>query len=700
MVTLFRDLDERVRATVARIERGEHVALSRAPNSSLIVADVIERVHTPVAVRVPWSPDGYVYAALTAAAQCGGATLSSVASALRSPADTNEAAARLNAALQQRILIVENADVMGSDEWRELVRPDAEPIVRFFLDRANLRTVQEGEWIPQPSEPLDDARWDSKRMWQLCQRDVDTFGLAAARVLLTGANDHKRWSPEEIAYDVWRAAPHPMRSLMLMLWIHGRPLDRRFLPLFEAFELEPTVDEALRCLIVQERAGQLSLHPRLWPQPPLSPLEQSDWHRRLALAFENAVAHTDLGALAILEAHRHYGNVPDVAGAARLTEFGVPSLLIAAQQQSREGRVSPERFRDSARTYQVILDLDRKLSTPNDRRGIGPRVRAYATHYAAFNRYRAGEDSIERTLDAYESALASWPENALFWSRLVVGKFVALRPLEALGALRRAYTQVPAHHERDAMLIERTIERLVGRHLDLAAKAVLGNRQPRTAFQSVLRQLDTRLSKGVSTRVLWTRNRELHFLRDVTVTFTTSPEVVVALPDFQIVVHGGDSSTAVERVTDALLDAVQRAVLDSNDIKDALAYSRVLDQSELARKSEHERWLRYLLDLACREESGLVTSAQRATVLRLWERAQHMFPSLRRPAVGSDDQGRLHLAWAFQDLPDQELTIEIERDGKLDWFFRDPQKNIKLGSEHPVETLSDAELKNLGVFLQ
>lgn len=111
---------------------------------------------------------------------------------------------------------------------------------------------------------------------------------------------------------------------------------------------------------------------------------------------------------------------------------------------------------------------------------------------------------------------------------------------------------------------------------------------------------------------------------------------------------------------------------------------------------EHERWLRYLLDLASRQASGQITAAQRATVQSLWERARTMFPSLRRPAAGSDEHGRLHLAWAFEDLPDQELTIEA--DGSLDWFFRDPQQNIKIGSEHPVPMLTDAELRNLGVF--
>lgn len=116
------------------------------------------------------------------------------------------------------------------------------------------------------------------------------------------------------------------------------------------------------------------------------------------------------------------------------------------------------------------------------------------------------------------------------------------------------------------------------------------------------------------------------------------------------------------------------------------------------RRTEAERWSRYLLDLASRQAGGQITAEQRATVLSLWERAKHMFPSLRRPAAGTDEQGRLQLAWAFDDLPDQELTIEIEADGTLDWFFRDPQRNITLGSEHPVPKLSDDELRNLVVF--
>lgn len=286
----------------------------------------------------------------------------------------------------------------------------------------------------------------------------------------------------------------------------------------------------------------------------------------------------------------------------------------------------------------------------------------------------------------------------MFWSRVVIGKFVAGRPRDALADLKRAYERVPQHPERDAMLVERSVERLIGRHLDLAASAVLGDRPPRSALQSQIRQLETQLAAGTKTRVLWTRERELHFRRDVTVTLEVSPEVVIAAPELGISLRGGRVTDAVERLTDAVLGAAQHAALDSDELGEALAYSELLDQSKLARSTEHERWLRYLLDLASRQASGQVTTAQRATVLSLWKRAQAMFPSLRRPAAGSDEYGRLHLAWAFEDLPDQELTIEIEADGRLDWFFRDPQQNIKAGSEHPVPMLMDTELRNLGVF--
>lgn len=703
MVTLFHDLDTRVSATVARMGRGEHVALQHDPNASLVVADVVDRVAAPVSVRVPRTPDGYIFAALSAAVQCGSSVLSSVAGVLRSPADTAEAAARLGAALGSRYLVVENADAaMGPAEWRELIRPAAAPLVAFFSQRANLRTVQDGEWIAPVSEPREDPRWDSKTMWRRCRHDVETFGLAAARVLLTGETDHATWSTDEIAYDVWRAAPASMQELMLLLLVHGRPLDRRFLAKFDAqpgsAPVEPVVEDALRCLVVQQRAGQLTVHPGLVPEPPLSALEHSDWHRRLAVSFERAIEDPDLGALAVLEAHRHYSEVPDIASAARLAEFGVLSLLVAAQQQSREGRVNPERYRDSARIYQVILDLDQRLVTPSDRRGIGPRIRAYATHYAAFNRYKAGEDSIERTLDAYESALVVWPENALFWSRVVVGKFVAGRPRDALADLKRAYERVPQHPERDALLVERSVERLIRRHLDLAARVVLGDKPPRSPMQSQIRQLETRLASGTKTRVLWTREREVHFRRDVTVTLEASPEVVIAAPELEISLRGGRVTDAVARLTDAVLEAAQRAALDSDQLEAALSYAELLDLSKLARSTEPERWLRYLLDLASRQASGQVTAAQRETVLNLWRRARTMFPALRRPAAGADEHGRLHLAWAFEDLPAQELTIEIEPDGKLDWFFRDPQQNIKAGSEHPVPMLTDTELRNLGVF--
>lgn len=703
-MTWFPDLDARVSTTIERMGRDEHVALQHDPKASLIVADVVDRV-APVSVRVPGTPDGYIFAALSAAMQCGSPTLISVAQALRSPADTAEAARRLGAALGSRYLVVENADAaMGPAEWRELIRPAAAPLVAFFSQRANLRTVQDGEWIDPRSEPREDEdrRWDSRTMWRRCRHDVETFGLAASRVLLTGEPDHATWSTAEIAYDVWRAAPASMQELMLLLLVHGRPLDRRFLSKLDSQDgsapVEPVVEDALRCLVVQQRAGQLTIHPRLMPEPPLSALERSDWHRRLAGGFERAIEDPDLGALAVLEAHRHYSEVPDIASAARLAEFGVLSLLVAARQQSREGRVNPERYRDSARIYQVILDLDRSLVTPSDRRGIGPRIQAYATHYAAFNRYKAGDDSIERTLEAYERALVVWPENALFWSRVVVGKFVAGRPRDALADLRRAYECVPQHPERDAMLVERSVERLIRRRLDLAARAVLGDNPPRSAMQSQIKQLEARLAAGTKTRVLWTRERELHFRRDVSVTVQVLPEIVIAVPELRISLRGGRITDAVERLTDTVIEDAQRAALDSQELQAALAYWDLLDTAKLARRTEHERWLRYLLDLASRQASGQVTAAQRATVLSLWERAQTMFPALRRPAAGSDEHGRLQLAWAFDDLPEQELTVEIEADGRLDWFFRDPQKNIKIGSEHPIPTLTDAELRNLGVF--
>jgi hypothetical protein len=96
---------------------------------------------------------------------------------------------------------------------------------------------------------------------------------------------------------------------------------------------------------------------------------------------------------------------------------------------------------------------------------------------------------------------------------------------------------------------------------------------------------------------------------------------------------------------------------------------------------ESERWFSFLDTLKAREAADSVTSAQRAALLALWERALLRQPSIRRPAVGVSADGLLQASWSFQNVPGRVFTLEIHRDGMLDWFYRDPAAGIVRGTD-------------------
>jgi hypothetical protein len=56
-------------------------------------------------------------------------------------------------------------------------------------------------------------------------------------------------------------------------------------------------------------------------------------------------------------------------------------------------------------------------------------------------------------------------------------------------------------------------------------------------------------------------------------------------------------------------------------------------------------------------------------------------PVPRRPKVSVDDDGVYHLTWAFPDLSEQTFAIEVDQDGKVEWFYRDRTTDTTLGTE-------------------
>jgi hypothetical protein len=97
--------------------------------------------------------------------------------------------------------------------------------------------------------------------------------------------------------------------------------------------------------------------------------------------------------------------------------------------------------------------------------------------------------------------------------------------------------------------------------------------------------------------------------------------------------------------------------------------------------AESARWSAFLDALEARVAAGSVSSAQRSTLLSIWERALAKQPSLRRPAVGISEAGLLRASWSFADIPGRVFSLEIHRGGAIDWFYRDATTDTSRGSD-------------------
>jgi hypothetical protein len=96
---------------------------------------------------------------------------------------------------------------------------------------------------------------------------------------------------------------------------------------------------------------------------------------------------------------------------------------------------------------------------------------------------------------------------------------------------------------------------------------------------------------------------------------------------------------------------------------------------------ESARWFAFLDTLEARVVAGSVSSTQRSTLLSILDRARARQSSLRRPAVGVSSDGLLTASWSFIDMPGRVFSLEIQRDGAVDWFYRDAATDTSRGSE-------------------
>lgn len=497
---------------LARARRGERLSVVGRHGKSRVLLDLADELEGSVVVRVPPGPDQVPYVILHAAAACGAAALRDVAQRLATSVEA--AIEKLDHLFSGRPLLVDDADAIGlrglDPELRYALSESTRCLRDFVERRARVvtSTVESPSARPRMAiHPQPAAEAELRAIWERVDHDVDTFDLAVLRRnLAPGPSEDELadqgWDPAEIVTDVWSALPDALQDVVGILAVHGRPIDEsdfRSSSVVDGIAL----DKAASAGVVSSRRGALWL-PKPWYEHCALVVGRGRsraLRARLARAFAGQALGQDAHLakpLLVLEAHRHYALLGDVERAREFAHFGAATMLYTARQLSLAGRDEDRLYAEAAKTYDVVLQLEKQVQ---ERKGsLGRLVVGYATHYKHYNRYKARLESRVETLDGYRRALDLWPENALFHSRTIAALFLDEKYEEAQRQIEKAYQCVPKHGRRDAVLRGRTADKLLHRERIEPALLVWNDYQPDAwAFLSHER-LFASLERGFETR--------------------------------------------------------------------------------------------------------------------------------------------------------------------------------------------------------
>ncbi len=705
-MTLFANIDRQASAAAQKVRAGQTGLRIGGGHgkSSLLRAIAAHLPSAPVIVSVAPQPDSHLYAMLSAASQCGQDALRRVATALGPGGSVADGLGALRTALHGRFLLVDDADLMTSAGDAELsavftsvrhqVREAIEARAQVVVLRQS-RDLAEGTVRPDLGMPLVNQRWDSSRVWTLAGSDVDLYTLAVARRLVLGvtpADPNLPWRLDTAVRHLWISLPDALRDLVGLLHVHGRAVPRA---LFEGLGLvDPdTIRRALNGYLVDQAGEMLSLASFWHRTADLADLVlRPTGHHRLARAFEAQVAHEPWSGLAVLEAHRHFAGIPDIERARTHARFGVEVLVDLARGQSLR-----RRYESSSTTYDTVLALDQQIRTTTPG-GIPSRARAYALHYAAYNRYRAGRAGpIERTIAQYRESLAHWPDNALFWSRLISAYLIAKLYEEGLRARVHAFERVPPHDEREHLLVARTTDHLLDRRLPLEAAIAWGDHEPDGFMETELRDRLVQAWQGVP-RTLWGPHAGRVILSNA------APATVALHGDlFRVEILGAwcEARSLLDAVDNTIRSLVNELLaLVSADSEVSPRRTELVEglSLDVAAPDELTRWTASLTALVAAVADGTLMHAQRRALLNVWSSLEARFPGIRRPAVRTTDDGTLQMGWSFVHPAGAVFTVDIHRDGTLEWYLRDPEAADSVASDRPVASLPEEVIQRLEIF--
>ncbi len=488
-----------------------------------------------VVVQVPSGLDKVEVTVLSIAQQLGPRLLENAARLLHnSHGDPSRSLELIREELKasDRKLLVDDADSLtqrsSDNELAAAYEPNQRRLWWWLHQHAALKTTR---WRNRNSISLDRPEqgripfslgheWDpvTRGLWASVGENPRWFRVALSRTLVTGRPAPISRTPlpqgdDRYFEETWAALPAVLQHALRLLAVHGRPLALGIFNQISGEQGPLLRKEALRTLLVESDGRYIWLYepwcPWILGQTPAT--EQGALHQLLGNAFAASVKEgeePDSRALHVVEAHRHFLAVPDLSEARKLARYGVGLLLEHGRALSRE-----ERFTDSIKVYEAALDVTPALKGEL----LGRRARAYAVHYLHYNRFRANAEPILDTEKGYQEAVKEWPEHALFWSRLAMCRFILGDAERALVTLDAAHAHVPRHRAKAAVLVVRTVNRLLrgGRIQD--ALLVWGDYRPVGLEQLNELGLLSALKSGWETNCLRTRSQRVYFYRPLKV---------------------------------------------------------------------------------------------------------------------------------------------------------------------------------------
>lgn len=483
---------------------------------SMVCQSLRSKLPRSVVVRVPTAPDQIDRVALDIAAQLGREASQAVDMALHRQRhevyrDT------LEHFLRDRLLVVNGADLVGNlgnqiDSTLQHALQDELADLRDFLSRRAavlLRAQARSPANPsiKKSAPFSGGDDPENRAWEFFGRKTADYLLWTNLRLLQGrpiSSDLPKAppSPDRLRAKIVDQLPDRAAHLLNLLCAHERTLPHHIV---ESLSLEPAAELGARIRLwhVDESSVWVCRDWSRWWREAVAAPRRVELHRQLGHTFAKAYAlcEANTNGLATLEAHRHFLLAGDDDLAKSYARFGGEMLAERARALSYQ-----KKFNDAARLYSYVVDCASEHRLP-----ISAHLHAYALHYAHFNRNRSTPDGapLDVTIDGYERALELWPNNALFWSRLIRAHVYNNDLPRALEALRQATIEVPPHPNKETQLIARTVLRLLndreGRPQDFvfAASLVWGGHRARNIYeQDTFVQLVNRLRDGWNTDLL------------------------------------------------------------------------------------------------------------------------------------------------------------------------------------------------------